>query len=134
MPQDSVKRVRARQLAEIINSGIQPYQNTNVQKRIAQQFGEEKRNEWLQFYLHKGFRSIEELLKKHAGRYCIGDQLTIADLFLVPQVFASKRFNVNLDEYDRVNRIYQELKNIPEFDRAHPFRQPDSPSQLNLSY
>jgi maleylacetoacetate isomerase len=85
IPTDPVKRARARAIAEIINSGIQPYQNTNVVKRIAQEMGDEKKNEWLQFYLRKGFKAIEEALKETSGKFCVGDEITIADLCLVPQ-------------------------------------------------
>ncbi len=127
LPRDPVRRVRARQLAEIINSGVQPYQNTTVQRWLAAQFGEEKRAEWLQLYLHKGFRAIEEQLRQHGGRFCVGDRLTVADLFLVPQVSAAKRFGVDVDEYERVSRVCRELEEIPEFVRAHPSRQPDTP-------
>ena len=65
LPKTAIQRANSRALAEIINSGIQPYQNTDVQRRVNDWFGEEKKSEWLQFYLHKGFRVIEESLKKN---------------------------------------------------------------------
>lgn len=129
-PKDPVSRAKARALAETINSGIQPYQNTNVQQRVNQWFGEEKKNEWLQHYLHRGFRAIEESLKENSGKYCIGDSVSIADLCLVPQIYAAGRFNVGVKEYDNISRISQTLAEIPEFKKAHPNCQPDTPPEL----
>lgn len=92
LPKDPAKRAKARALAEIVNAGIQPYQNTNVLKRLTEQLGEEKKNEWVQNYLRKGFRALEESLKQTSGKYCVGDELSIADLALVPQVYNGYRF------------------------------------------
>ena len=64
-------------------------------KRLTEQIGEEKKNEWLQIYLNKGFRAFEEMLKETSGKYCVGDDVTIADLCLFPQVYAVNR----LDEF-----------------------------------
>jgi maleylacetoacetate isomerase len=58
---------------------------------LTEQIGEEKKNEWLQIYLNKGFRAFEEILKETSGKYCVGDEVTIADLCLFPQVYAGYR-------------------------------------------
>ena len=126
-------KAKARAIAEIVNSGIQPYQNTNVVKRLVSDLGETKKDEWLQFYLHKGLRAVEAALKETSGKYCVGDQVSIADLALVPQVYSAKRFNVDLKEYPNVVRIYEFLETIPEFKRAHAHRQPDTTSELKIT-
>ncbi len=71
---------------------MQPYQNTNVLKRLVSNEGEEKKNEWIQFYLKKGFKSLEQLLRETSGKYSVGDEVTIADLALVPQVLIELNF------------------------------------------
>ena len=126
LPSDPAKRAKARAIAEIVNSGIQPYQNTNVLKRLVNEIGEEKKNEWLQFYLTKGFRSIEVALKETSGKYCVGDEVSIADLCLVPQVYSAGRFNIDLSDFPNVRRVYDELNKLPAFQRAHAHRQPDT--------
>lgn len=130
LPADPVKRAKARAIAEIVNSGIQPYQNTNVLKRIAADMGEEKKQEWLQFYLKKGFRAIEAELKTTSGKYCVGDEVSVADLCLVPQVYSAHRFNVDLTEFPNVLRVNQELEKLPAVHNAHAHRQIDTPSDL----
>lgn len=99
IPKDPIKRAKARAIAEIINSGIQPYHQTSVAKRIGDERGEEKKNEWVKFYIRKGFVALEEALKETSGKYCVGDEVTIADLFLVPQVILKKYFNSYLYFY-----------------------------------
>ncbi len=126
LPTDPLKRAKARAIAEIINSGIQPYQNTNVLKRLTNDLGEQKKNEWLQFYLSKGFRSIEAALKETSGKYCVGDDITIADLCLIPQVYGAHRFNVDLTDFPNVRRVSEELAKIPAFIKAHAHRQIDT--------
>nr|AYN44511.1 glutathione S-transferase Z4 [Brachionus rotundiformis] len=131
LPIDSVKRAKARMIAEIINSGMQPFQNLNVIKRVAAETqSEEKKMEWIKFYLTKGFKAVEEALQETSGKYCVGDQITIADLCLVPQVYSAKRFNIDLNEFPNVRRVNEQLEKIPEFIKAHAHRQIDTPKEL----
>lgn len=99
-------------------------------KRIAEKHGEEQKNEWLQNYLSKGFRSLESILKETSGKYCVGDEITLADLCLVPQVYAAHRFNIDLTNYPTVRRVNSELEKIPEFIKAHAHRQVDTLPEL----
>jgi maleylacetoacetate isomerase len=127
VPKDPMKRAKARAIAEIINSGMQPYQNANVQLRILQNEGPEKRNEWVQFYLGKGYEALEAALVESSGKYCVGDEVTIADLCLVPQVFSAYRFKVDISKFPNINRVYAELEKLPAFQKAHANNQIDSP-------
>nr|AYN44556.1 glutathione S-transferase Z2 [Brachionus koreanus] len=122
---DVVKRARSRIIAEVINSGIQPYQNANVIKRINKEMGKEKRIEWLNFYLNKGLTTVETLLKDTKGRYCVGDEISLADLCLVPQVFAAKRYKIDIGNFPLINSIILELDNVSAFHKALPENQPD---------
>jgi maleylacetoacetate isomerase len=130
LPIDPIKRVKARSISEIINSGIQPYQNANVLKRLVVNMGEEKKNEWIKFYLDKGFKALEQALEETSGKYCVGDDVTIADLCLVPQVYSANRFNVDLTAYPNVRRVNSALEQLPAFRKAHAHRQPDTYPEL----
>lgn len=134
LPNDPIKRAKARSIAEIINSGIQPLQNLNtivkLKELVGSEHGEEKKTEWLNFYLSKGLRAVEEALKHTSGLYCVGDQVTVADLCLVPQVYSAKRFNVDLSGFPNVLRVNDELEKLPAFVKAHAHRQPDTPDEL----
>lgn len=87
LPQDVHKRAKAREVCEVITAGIQPLQNLIVLIHV----GEEKKKEWAQHWITRGFRAIEKLLSTSAGKYCVGDEITMADCCLVPQVFNARR-------------------------------------------
>lgn len=87
LPQDVHKRAKVREICEIICSGIQPLQNLIVLIHV----GEEKKKEWAQHWITRGFRAVEKVLSTSAGKYCVGDEISMADCCLVPQVFNARR-------------------------------------------
>jgi len=56
--------------------------------------------------------------------------VTIADFCLVPQVSAAERFKVPLDQYPNIQRVNATLKDLPAFQKADQFAQPDCPEEL----
>ena len=72
--------------------------------------------------------AIETLLAENpaSGRFCHGESPTIADICLVTQVTPAKTFDLSLDSYPRVMRVYQTCMSIPAFADAHPSKQPDA--------
>ncbi|XP_032657793.1 maleylacetoacetate isomerase isoform X2 [Chelonoidis abingdonii] len=126
LPQDLKKRAKARMISDLIVSGIQPLQNLTFLK----QMGEEKNMEWAQHNIACGFKALEQILQHTAGRYCIGDEVSMADLCLVPQVFNAQRFKVDLAPYPTITRINKALLELEAFQVSHPYRQPDTPAEL----
>ncbi|GFO49168.1 glutathione s-transferase zeta 1 [Plakobranchus ocellatus] len=79
--------LQVRALAEIVNSAIQPLQNSKVLQKVG-----EGKEEWARFFIERGLKGFEKMLETTAGTYCYGDQVTMADLCLVPQIYnASNR-------------------------------------------
>lgn len=68
----------------------------------------------------------EKIVQETAGRYSVGDQVTLADLVLVPQLYNARRFNVDLSALPTVVRIEEALLQLPAFQAAHPDVQPDA--------
>jgi maleylpyruvate isomerase len=64
-------------------------------------------------------------LRKSRGRFCFGDDPTIADCCLVPQVFNAQRFNVDLTAFPLLLAIHRACEALPAFEAARPSRQPD---------
>lgn len=87
LPADVIKRSKVREICEVIGSGIQPLQNLTVLIYV----GEEKKKEWAQHWITRGFRAVEKLLSVSAGKFCVGDEISMADCCLVPQVFNARR-------------------------------------------
>ena len=40
--------------------------------------------------LSRGLTALEAVLSKTAGRYCVGDTVTMADLCLIPQLYGAR--------------------------------------------
>jgi maleylacetoacetate isomerase len=90
MPEDAYLRAKVRQLSDIITSDIQPIQNLHVLEKAGGD-DQAKRKEWAQYWIRNGFEGFEAVLATTAGKYCVGDQITVADLCLVPQVYNARR-------------------------------------------
>ncbi|XP_074852821.1 maleylacetoacetate isomerase isoform X3 [Carettochelys insculpta] len=69
LPQDLKKRAQARMISDLIVSGVQPLQNLTILKPLG-----EKKLEWAQQHITRGFQALEQILQLTAGRYCIGDE------------------------------------------------------------
>jgi glutathione S-transferase len=87
---------------------------------------EPAKTEWGRKALSEGLSAIEKLLKDTAGKYCVGDQVTLADIALIPQL---NRFGVNTDDYPAISAISKRLEALPEFIAADGPNQPDHPSK-----
>lgn len=120
-----------RELCNVISNDIQPLGNLRVLNRVGSFFPPEerfaKKEEWLRHFITLGFEGLEALLRKSAGRYCVGDQVTMADVFLVPQVFNATHFGIDMRPYPTIVRVNTALQDLPEFRLAAPEAQTDAP-------
>uniref|UniRef100_UPI00398E79C2 maleylacetoacetate isomerase isoform X2 n=1 Tax=Pristiophorus japonicus TaxID=55135 RepID=UPI00398E79C2 len=124
LPEDAKKRAQVRMICDHICSGIQPLQNLNVLQRVG-----DKKLEWAQHFITNGFQALERLLQQTAARYCVGDEVTMADLCLVPQVYNAARFKVDLAPFPTIVKINSSLLELEAFKVSHPSSQPDTPPQ-----
>uniref|UniRef100_A0A5F9CQP4 maleylacetoacetate isomerase n=1 Tax=Oryctolagus cuniculus TaxID=9986 RepID=A0A5F9CQP4_RABIT len=126
LPQDPKKRASVRMISDLIAGGIQPLQNLSVLKQV----GEQNQLPWAQKVISSGFKALEQILQSTAGKYCVGDEVSMADLCLVPQVANAERYKVDLSPYPTINRINKTLLALEAFQVTHPCRQPDTPAEL----
>ena len=125
LPRDLLARARARELAELVNSGIQPFQNTGTMKYLAEVAPELDKARWSRHFLGLGLASLEARACELSGRFLIGDEVSIADVLLVPQLYASRRLDVPLEAFPTLLRVEAECSTLAGFANAHPDRQPD---------
>jgi len=124
LPRDPLLRARARELAEIINSGIQPHQNLAPMRRIdALQAGGGKAH--AQHYNRLGLAGYEARVKETAGKFSVGDTPSIADICLYPQLATARRFEIDLAPYPTLLAIEAACREVPAFIAAAPDKQPD---------
>ena len=100
---DPWTRAQVRELAEIINADTQPIQNLSVQEFHSPDPA--ARKAWAQHWIRHGLQAFETIAKGTSGIYSVGDQVSLADLCLVPQLFNAKRFEVSMEPYPTLTRI-----------------------------
>lgn len=128
-PNDPAKKALVRKIVQTIASDIQPVQNLRILKYV----GDDKKAEWGHYWIDRGFEGLEEILRKTAGKYCVGDEITMADICLVPQVYNANRFKVDMKKFPLISEINENLQELEPFKVSHPFRQPDCPDDLKIS-
>jgi maleylpyruvate isomerase len=125
LPARPFERARARQLAEIVNAGTQPLQNLGVLQRVKALGGDEA--EWARHYIARGLGAIEALAAETPGQFLVGNTVSIADVYLIPQLYNARRFGVDLQAYPRLLAVEATCVALPPFSDTHPDRQPDAP-------
>lgn len=126
-PHSLKDKIRVKEFCEIINSGIQPLQNLKTLQMLESicKANQTQKDQWMHEWLQHGLAAVEAFLQKHSSQFSYGNQITAADCFLLPQVFAAKRFQFKLESYPNILRVSQNLEKIKEVAAAHPEKQPD---------
>ena len=124
---DPVLNAQIRMIANIISSDIHPLNNLSSLRYLETEFkvSESQKSLWYQVWIKKGFDVIENRLVETSGNFCFSNQITLADVYLVPQVYNAKRFNTNMEIYPNIDRVYTNLLTEEVFFNA-------SPEQVNL--
>lgn len=122
---DAAAKVRA--IAALIGCDIHPLNNLRVLTRIRAQFGADNAQvkDWIGFWIGEGFGALEQLVARDGGKFAFGDTPTLADCYLVPQVYNAERYNVDLGAYPRTLAVAAAARALPSFAAAHPDKQPD---------
>ncbi|MBX7232002.1 MAG: maleylacetoacetate isomerase [Bdellovibrionales bacterium] len=128
-PKSTWEKAQVIELCEIINSGIHPLQNLKVLQKLSSQFGADSiaKDTWVQHWIERGFTSLEKKLEQVSGVYSFGNELSAADLYLVPQTYTAKRFHFDFSGFPLISKISKNCLSHPEFIQADPFHQPDTP-------
>jgi maleylpyruvate isomerase len=128
LPGDPAGRARVRALAEHVNSSIQPLQNASVLKLLRERLGKGGDTSWAAHWIGRGLEALERAVNDGgAGRFCHGDRPSLADVYLVPQLYNARRFAVDVEPFPTLRRIEEACAALPAFQTAHPDHQPDAP-------
>jgi maleylpyruvate isomerase len=126
LPGDPYLRARARMLAELVNSGIQPLQNLSVLRHVKDALGGDDKA-WLAHWVGGGLAALERAVTETAGAFCVGDAPSLADVCLVPELHFARRNGLDLTALPALVRIDAACQPLPAFVAAHPDVQPDAP-------
>ncbi|UBM26121.1 maleylacetoacetate isomerase [Pseudomonas sp. p1(2021b)] len=128
LPTTAEARAKVRGVAAIIGCDVHPLHNVSVLNQLRQLGHDETQvNQWIAHWVGQGLAAVEQLIGDEG--FCFGDQPGLADVYLIPQLYAAERFNVDLAGYPRIRRVKALAEAHPAFAKAHPSRQPDTPAQ-----
>ena len=128
LPADRVDRAHVRAMAALIGCDIHPLNNLRVGKALRETFGADQAavDAWAARWILPGFAALERLVEAHGDGWCFGAAPTLADCYLIPQVFSARRFNVPLEAFPRLLAIDAAAADHPAFVAARPDNQPDA--------
>jgi maleylacetoacetate isomerase len=130
LPGHPADRARVRALAQIVACDIHPIDNLRVLLFVKHELGHDDAavERWYNHWIVQGFNGLERILAEdgQSGEFCHGDEPTLADICLVPQVINAQRFKLDLAPYPTIRRIFANCLTLPAFDRALPAKQPDA--------
>lgn len=125
LPADPASRARVRSVAAIIGCDIHPLHNVGPLNCLRGfDLSEEQVGSWIANWIVQGFSAIDTLIGD--SQYCFGDEPGLADVYLLPQIYAARRFGVSLDPFPRIVRVEHVANGHPAFQKAHPANQPDA--------
>jgi maleylacetoacetate isomerase len=131
-------RAIVRTLVNIIASDTHPLTTSRVGRRIVEQFrgpeadlaAQTSNRQWGVYWIERGLQAYEKTIVGTAGKYSVGDDITLADACLVPELWTAERVGVDIDKFPTVKRVFERLSEVEAIQRAHWRRQPDTPDEL----
>ena len=124
-PNDPWMRAQVIQRAEVINSGTQPLQNLAILQWVEHRYQGNKLD-WGRRYIEKGLSALETLCSGENTPFLVGDQPSMADLCLIPQLYNARRFKLDMSAFPRLCEVEAHCEALDAFYKAHPDQQSDA--------
>lgn len=134
LPEDPILRAHARQLAAVIGCDVHPLQNLRILKHLQEPLGHDQTTAfgWAAHWIEEGLGALEKLVAKGPGSngpYLLGEEPTVAECYLLPQLYAARRFGAQIDTFTRLLAVEELLLARDPIAAAHPDKQPDAPAK-----
>lgn len=128
LPKGAQGRAEVRAMAAVVGCDIHPLNNLRVLRAVKRDLGasDEQLFAWEARWIGDGFAALEVLIGRHGKGFAWGDRPTLADCYLVPQVYSAERFGVDLEPYPLIRAVAERCRTLGPFAKAHPDRQPDA--------
>jgi len=117
LPSGALERARVRQLVQVVNAQIQPLQNLSVRHRVADLGGSGQ--VWGRRAIEQGLDALE-LMVDGPGPWLSSGALSMAELFVVPQLYNARRFNLSISRWPRLEEAERAAMRLPAFIETHP--------------
>jgi len=129
IPDEPRARARELEFAHIIACDTHPLNNLRILKYLKDELALDAAavNAWYQEWIDHGVGAAESVLRQEnkGAPYCFGDQATLADCVLVPQMANALRKGCDVSAFPLSMAIYEHALGEDSFQRALPERQPD---------
>lgn len=130
LPHDPMLRARTRAFCAAIGCDIHPIQNLRILKAVKamKENDPDAGTEWARHWITVGFEALEEMAEPDAGAggFLFGTGPSLAEVYLMPQMFNAERFGVDLERFPKLVAANAAAQSVPEFAAAHPSKQPDA--------
>jgi maleylacetoacetate isomerase len=133
-PSQSIERAKVRELVNIIACDLQPVTNLRVLRGVKKVSGgkEEAPGEWAKDWIIRGLKAYDRVAEGYAGKYSVGDEVSMADVVLAPAVEGALRYGVDLEDMKTVKRVYESVKELEAFRKGDWRHQEDTPAEFRI--
>ncbi|WP_293826752.1 maleylacetoacetate isomerase [uncultured Brevundimonas sp.] len=128
LPSGADDRAAVRAMCALIGCDIHPLNNLRVLKALRADFAADQAavNAWAAAWIAPGFDALQALVDRHGADWCFGDAPTLADCYMIPQLYSARRFDMDLSPWTHLLAVEARAQAHPAFEAAHPDRQPDA--------
>jgi maleylpyruvate isomerase len=128
LPADPNHAAAVRAINSLIACDIHPLNNLRVLDALRGDFGagEDQISGWIAQWIGDGFAALERIMATHGGTFAFGHAPTLADCYLVPQVYNAERFGVDLSPFSHIRAAAEAARALAAFAAAHPDQQSDA--------
>ena len=128
LPDARDDRAIVRAMAAIIGCDVHPLNNLRVLACLKTDLKAQQHqiDAWIARWISEGFSALETMLERYADGFAFGNRPTLADCYIVPQVYSARRFKVDLNPFPLVQKVSSAAELLPAFSAAHPAAQPDA--------
>ena len=131
LPENLISRAKSRAFGQVIACEMHAVGVRRIRRNLMEKhgFSEGELKIWYENWLHHGYQTLETLMGQRAVQtpFCYDDKPTIGDIYLVPQLYNSRLFEIDLSAYPILSEIDQRCRGIQAFDKAMPYNQTDYP-------
>lgn len=128
VPTDAKQKAEVLSFCNVIATDMHPVNNLKVLKYLTQELNinEKGKKRWYQHWITKGFEALERKLEEtYTGTFCFGNQLSLADVCLIPQYANAQRMGCDLAEFVLCKKVFDYCTELETFKQAEPKLQPD---------
>ena len=115
-------------MAAVVACDIHPINNLRVLNALRSELGADNAaiTRWIARWIAEGFEALALMVLQSGRGFAFGDRPTLADCYIVPQMYSAERFGVPTIAYPSLMAAVERARALPAVAAAHPDLQPDA--------